>query len=79
MCEAGCIVWGKPDSLVLRTVRFDPKPRTFGNYLVVVHVGAPSVCLGLPCKVLNQSIVKLLIELVGTLRNCNQLEFVLKY
>jgi hypothetical protein len=42
---------GTPDSLVLRTVSFDPKPRTFGNRLVVVHVGAIPVCLGLPCKV----------------------------
>jgi hypothetical protein len=25
---------GTPDSLILGTVRFDPKPRTFGNRLV---------------------------------------------
>jgi hypothetical protein len=50
---------GTPDSLVPRTVSFDPKPRTFGNRLVVVHVGSPSVCLGLPCMVINQSIVGL--------------------
>jgi hypothetical protein len=30
-----------------------------GNRLVVVHVGAPSVCLGLPCMDINQSIVDL--------------------
>jgi hypothetical protein len=42
---------GMPDSLVPKIVRFDHKLRTFGNCLVVVHVGAPSVCLGLPCKV----------------------------
>jgi hypothetical protein len=41
MCEAGCTVWGMPDSLVPRTVRFDPKLRTFGNRLVVVLAGAP--------------------------------------
>jgi hypothetical protein len=41
MCEAGCTVWGMPDSLVPGTVSFDPKPRIFGNYLVVVSsVGA---------------------------------------
>jgi hypothetical protein len=50
---------GTPDSCVPGTVSFDPKPRTFGNHLVVVHVGAISVCLGLPCKVINQSIVNL--------------------
>jgi hypothetical protein len=44
MCEAGCTVWGIPDSLVPRTVSFNPKPRTFGNRLVVVQ------CVGtLPC------------------------------
>jgi hypothetical protein len=57
MCEVGCTMWGMPDSLIPRTVRFDFKPRTFGNHLVVVHVGAPFVCLGLPGKVINQSIV----------------------
>jgi hypothetical protein len=41
MCEAGCTMWGMPNSLVPRTVRFDPKPRTFGNRLVVVLTGAP--------------------------------------
>jgi hypothetical protein len=42
MCEAGCIVWGMPGSLVPRTVSFDPKPRIFGNRLVgVSSVGAP--------------------------------------
>jgi hypothetical protein len=30
-----------PDSLVPRTVRFDPKLRSFGNRLVVVLAGAP--------------------------------------
>jgi hypothetical protein len=34
MCEAGCTVWGILDSLVPRTVSFDPKPMTFGNCLV---------------------------------------------
>jgi hypothetical protein len=32
---------GTPDNLVPRTVSFDPKPRTFGNCLVVVLAGAP--------------------------------------
>jgi hypothetical protein len=50
---------GMPDSLVPRTVSFDPKPRIFGNRLVVVHVEAIPMCLGLPCKVINQSIVGL--------------------
>jgi hypothetical protein len=40
MCEAGCTVWGMPDSLVPGTVSFDPKPRIFGNRLVVVLAGA---------------------------------------
>jgi hypothetical protein len=50
---------GTLDSRVLGTGSFDPNLRTFGNRLVVVHVGAPSMCLGLPCKVMNQSIVGL--------------------
>jgi hypothetical protein len=42
MCEAGCTIRGMPDSLVPGTVRFDPKPRTFGNRQVgVSSVGAP--------------------------------------
>jgi hypothetical protein len=41
MCEAGCTVWGMPDSLVPRIVSFDPKPRIFGNRLFgVSSVGA---------------------------------------
>jgi hypothetical protein len=59
MCETGCTVWGMPHILLPGTVSFDPKPRTFGNRLVVVRVGAPSVCLGLPSKVINQSVVGL--------------------
>jgi hypothetical protein len=51
---------GTPDSLVPSTVSFDPKPRTFGNHLVGgLLVRTPSVCLGLPCKVINKSIVGL--------------------
>jgi hypothetical protein len=34
MCEARCTVWGMPDSLVLEAIRFDPKPRIFGNRIV---------------------------------------------
>jgi hypothetical protein len=42
MCEAGCTVWGMPDSHVPGTVIFDPKPRIFWNRLVSVgSVGAP--------------------------------------
>jgi hypothetical protein len=42
MCEAGCTGWDMSDSLVPGTVRFDPKPRIFGNRLVgVSSVGAP--------------------------------------
>jgi hypothetical protein len=52
--------WGTP-SRVPRTVSFDPKLSTFRNRLVAVHVGAIPVCLGLPCKVINQSIVSLLL------------------
>jgi hypothetical protein len=36
MCEAKYTVWGIPDSVVPRTVSFDPKLKTFGNCLVVV-------------------------------------------
>jgi hypothetical protein len=50
---------GTPDSRVSRTASFDLKPRIFGNSLVVVPLGAPSMCLGLPCKVINQSIIGL--------------------
>jgi hypothetical protein len=50
---------GMPDSLVHRTVRFDPKPRTFGNRLVVVHVGAPYRLFRSILQGLNQSIVGL--------------------
>jgi hypothetical protein len=41
-------------SLVLRTVSFDPKPRTFGNCLVGVFlVRALFRVFSLPCKVLR--------------------------
>jgi hypothetical protein len=45
MCEAGCTVWGTPDSLVPGTVRFDPKPRIFWNHLVVVQCGDTLPCV----------------------------------
>jgi hypothetical protein len=52
MCEAGCTVWGIPDSLVPGTVGYHPNPRTFGNRLVgVSSVGAPLRVFRLPCKV----------------------------
>jgi hypothetical protein len=59
MCEAECTVWGMPDRLVPGTVRFYPKPRTFGNCLVVVHVGAPYRAFRFTLKVINQEIVGL--------------------
>jgi hypothetical protein len=60
MCEAGCTVWDMSDIPVPGTVSFGPKPRIFGNRLVgVSSVRAPLMCLGLPCKVINQSIVGL--------------------
>jgi hypothetical protein len=59
VCEAGCTGWDMSDSLVPGTVRFDPKPRIFGNRLVGSLLGHHSVCLGLPCKVINQLIVGL--------------------
>jgi hypothetical protein len=45
MCEAGCTVWGMLDSRVPGTVSFDPKSRTFGNHLVIVHVGGTVLCV----------------------------------
>jgi hypothetical protein len=51
--------WVMPDSRVPRTISFDPKPSTFGYLMVVVLVEHPTVCLGLPCKVINQSIISL--------------------
>jgi hypothetical protein len=60
MCEAGCTKWGIPDSLVPGTVDYHPNPRIFGNRLDgVSSVGHRFVCLALPCKVMNQSIVGL--------------------
>jgi hypothetical protein len=48
LCEARCTRWGMLDSLVPGTVSYYHNPRIFGNRLV-----------GVPCKVLNQSIVGL--------------------
>jgi hypothetical protein len=60
MCEAVCTVWGMPDSLVPGTVSFDPKPRILGTaWSLSALSGHRSVCLGLPCMVINQSIVGL--------------------
>jgi hypothetical protein len=60
MCEAGCTMWGMSYSLVPRTVRFDPKPRTFGNRLVSVnYVGAPLRVFRSTLQGYNQSIVRL--------------------
>jgi hypothetical protein len=52
-------VRGMPDSLVPRTVSFDPKTRTFGNRLVVVLAGAPYRVFRFTLQGLNQSIVGL--------------------
>jgi hypothetical protein len=35
MCDSGCLA-GMPDSLVPKTVRFDPELKSFGNHLVGV-------------------------------------------
>jgi hypothetical protein len=44
--------WGMPDTLVPRTVRIDPKSRTFANRLVGgLLVSAPNHVFTLPCKV----------------------------
>jgi hypothetical protein len=60
MSEAGCIVWGIPDSLVPGTVGYHPNPRIFRNCLVgVSSVGHRSVCLGYLARYMNQSIVGL--------------------
>jgi hypothetical protein len=60
MCEAGCTVWGIPDSLVPGTVGYHPNPRIFGNRLVgVSSLGHCSVCLGCLARCMNQSIVGL--------------------
>jgi hypothetical protein len=60
MCEAGCIRWGMPDSLVPGTVSYYPNPRIFGNRLVGVgSVGAPLRVFRSTLQGLNQSIVGL--------------------
>jgi hypothetical protein len=50
---------GVPVSLVPRTVRFDPNPRTFGNCLDGCPRGAPYRVLRFTLQGLNQSIVDL--------------------
>jgi hypothetical protein len=50
---------GMPASLVPRTVRFNPKLKTFGNYLVVVLAGAPYHVFRFTLQGLNQPIVGL--------------------
>jgi hypothetical protein len=50
---------GMPANLVPRAVRFDPKPRTFGNRLVIFLVGAPYRVFRSTLQCLNQSIVGL--------------------
>jgi hypothetical protein len=58
MCEAGCTGWDIPDSLVLGSVRFAPKPRIFGNR-VFRSVGALLRVFRSTLQGLNQSIVGL--------------------
>jgi hypothetical protein len=54
--EAGC----SPVNLVLETVASDPNPSIDGSRLVgELLVRSPPVCLGPPCKVMNQLIVGL--------------------
>jgi hypothetical protein len=48
---------GTPDGRVPGTIRFVLKLRTFG--MVVVQCEGTLPCLGLPCKIINQSIVGL--------------------
>jgi hypothetical protein len=49
-----------PVNLILEIVASDPNPRNDENNLVgELLVRTPPVCLGPPCKVLNQSIVGL--------------------
>jgi hypothetical protein len=61
MSEAGCTVWGIPDSPVPGAVGYHPNLRTLGNHLVgVSSVGHRSVCLGCLARCMNQSIVGLL-------------------
>jgi hypothetical protein len=50
---------GMPTSLVPKTVRFDPKPRTFGNHLDGCPRGAPYLVFRSTLQGLNQSIVGL--------------------
>jgi hypothetical protein len=51
---------GIPDSLVPGTIISIPNRRSMGTtWLVSALLGHCSVCLGLPCKVSNQSIVSL--------------------
>jgi hypothetical protein len=60
MCEAGCTVWGIPDSPVPGTVGYHPNQRTFGNHLVgVSSVGHRSMRLGYLARCMNRSIVGL--------------------
>jgi hypothetical protein len=110
VCDSGCLA-GYASSRYQRLWPFIPNRGLLGTSWWLCMWGHPTVCLGLPCKVINQSIVGLsllfettystghditywwnfvnitgwincivqfLIELVGTTRNGNQLEIVLK-
>jgi hypothetical protein len=58
--EAGCPWWRSLVNLVFETVESDLNPRNDENRLVgELLVRSSPVCLGPPCKVLNQSIVGL--------------------
>jgi hypothetical protein len=51
--------WGMPDSLHQRLWPFVPTRGFLGTVWWLSSRGHPTVCLGPPCKVLNQSIVGL--------------------
>jgi hypothetical protein len=60
MCEAGCTRWDIPGSLVPRTVISILNRRSTGTaWSVSALLGHRSMCLGIPCKGFNQSIVGL--------------------
>ena len=69
LCESGRSCGSDPVSLVPRNVGSDPELKIDGNHLVSAYPISllfgfswgmhSSVCLGLPCKVFNQSIVGL--------------------
>jgi hypothetical protein len=51
--------WGKPDNQYQRLWPFIPTRGFLGTAWWLSSRGHPTVCLGLPCKVANQSMVSL--------------------